>query len=96
MVVVIDSDQVAELQVAGSGCGLTSNALHSAAIAEEHERVVVDQLEVGLVEDGRCMRLRNSETDCIGETLAERASRDFNTGGIVRLWVARCDAIDLL
>jgi hypothetical protein len=69
VVVVIDGDQVAELQMAGCGGSFASNALHSAAITEEHERVVVDQLEVWLVENGRSMRLRNSETNGIGETL---------------------------
>jgi hypothetical protein len=58
--------------------------------------VVVDQVETGLVEDGRGMRLRNSETDSIGETLAKRTSGDFNTGGIVSLGVTGCDAVNLL
>lgn len=96
MVVVIDGNQVTKLQVAGSGCGFTGNALHGTSISEEHVGVVVDQLETGLVEDGRSMRLRNSKTDGIGETLTERASGDFNSRGVMRFGVAGGDAVELL
>ena len=96
MVVVVDGNQVAQLQVTGGRGCLASNTLHSAAITEEHVCVVVDEVEAGLVEDGCGMRLRNSETDGIGETLTERASGDLNTGGVVGLGVAGCDAVDLL
>ena len=96
MVVIVDGNQVAQLQVTGSGGSLAGNALHSAAIAEEHVCVVVDEVESGLVEDGCGMRLRNSKTDGIGETLAERASCDLNTGGVVSFGVTRSDAVDLL
>jgi hypothetical protein len=58
--------------------------------------VVVDQLVAGLVEDGCGVLLGDGETDGVGETLTERASGDFNTGGIVRLGVAGGDAVNLL
>jgi hypothetical protein len=96
VVIVVDGDQVAELQVTGHRRSLAGNALHGAAIAEEHEGVVVDQLEPGLVEDSRSVRLANGKTDGIGETLTERASGDFNAGSIVGLGVTGCDAVDLL
>jgi hypothetical protein len=40
--------------------------------------------------------LGHGETDGIGETLAERASGDFDTGSVVGLRVTGCDAVDLL
>lgn len=96
MVVVVDGNQVAQLQMTGSRGSLTGNTLHSTAITEEHVCVVVDQLEARLVENGGSMRLRNSETDGIGETLAEWAGGDFNTGGVMSFGVTGCDAVDLL
>ena len=96
MVIVVDGNQVAQLQMTGSGGSLAGNTLHGAAITEEHKCVVVDQVEAGLVEDSRGMRLRDSETDGIGETLAERASGDLNTRSVVSFGVARGDAVDLL
>lgn len=96
MVVVVDGDQVAQLQMTGSGGSLAGNTLHGAAITEEHVCVVVEKLEAGLVEDGRSMRLRNSETDGIGEALTERAGGDLNAGSVVGFGVAGSDAVDLL
>jgi hypothetical protein len=58
--------------------------------------VVVDQLEAGLVEDSGSVGLCHGETDGIGETLAERAGGDLDTGGVVSLRVTRCDGVDLL
>lgn len=96
VVVVVDGNQVAELQVTSHGSSLAGNALHGAAIAEEHVSVVVDKLKVGLIENGGSMRLANSETDGVGETLTKGASGDFNTGSVVRLGVTGGDAVDLL
>jgi hypothetical protein len=59
VVVVVDGNQVAELQMAGSGGSLAGNALHSAAIAEEAVCVVVDQIIAGLVEDSGSVLLGN-------------------------------------
>ena len=96
VVVIVDSNQIAELQVTSSRSSFTGNTLHSASITEEHECVVVDKLEARFVEDSRSVRLSNGKTDSIGETLTERASSDLNSGGIMCLGVAGGDAIDLL
>jgi hypothetical protein len=58
--------------------------------------MVVDQLEVGLVEDGGGVLLSNGETDGVGEALTERARRDLDTGSVVGFGVAGSDAVDLL
>jgi hypothetical protein len=82
--------------VTSSRSSLAGNTLHGAAITEEHVSVVVDQIEAGLVENGCSMRLRNSKTDGIGETLSERTGGDFNARSIVGLGMTGCDAVDLL
>lgn len=69
VVVIVDGDQIAELQVTSSRSSLAGNTFHSTSITEEHECVVVDKLEARLVEDSRSVRLSNGKTDGIGETL---------------------------
>jgi hypothetical protein len=96
VVVIIDGNQVAELQVASHRSSLAGNTLHSASIAEESVCEVVDQFESGLVEDGSSVLLCNGKTDGVGETLAERASGDLNTGGVVGFGMTGSDAVDLL
>jgi len=70
MVVIIDHDKIAQLQVAGSTSCFASNALHSTAIAEDAVGVVVDYLEAWLVELGRGVSLCNCKTNSVGEALA--------------------------
>lgn len=96
MVVVVDGDEVSELQMTSHRSCLAGDTFHSAAITEEHICVVVDQLEAGLVEDCRSMRLADSETDGIGETLTERAGSDFDTGGVMGFGVTGADTVNLL
>ena len=96
MVVVVDGNQVAELQVTSSGSSLAGNTLHGTSITEEHVGVVVDELKARLVEDSRSVRLCNGKTDGIGETLTKRASSNLDTGGVVGLGVTGGDAVDLL
>lgn len=96
VVVVVDGNQVAELQVTGHGGSLGGNTLHSTAITEEGVGVVVEQLKAGLVEDTTRVGLGNGQTDSVGETLTQRTSGDLNTGGVVSLGVTRGDAVELL
>ena len=96
VVVVVDHDEVTELQVTSSTGGLTGNTLHCATITEEAVGVVVNQVVVWLVEDGGSVGLGDSETDGVGETLTKRTSGDLNAWCVVRFWVTRCDAVDLL
>ena len=95
VVVVVEGDQVAELQVTGSGGSLGGNTLHGAAITEEAVGVVVDKLVAGLVEGTSGLALSHGETDGIGETLAERTSGDLNALGVVGLGVTGGDAVEL-
>jgi hypothetical protein len=96
VVVIVDHDEVAELQVAGHGCGLGGDTLHSTAVTEEGVCVVVEQLVAGLVEDGGRVPLSNGKTDSVGKALAEGTSGDLDTGGVVGLRVTRSDRVNLL
>lgn len=94
MVVIVDGNQVAELQVTGSGGGLRGNTLHSATITEEAVGVVVDQVEAGLVKGTSGLSLGHGKTNGVGETLAEGTGGDLNTGGVVGLGVTGGDAVN--
>ena len=96
MVVIVDGNQVAKLEVTSHRGSLAGNTLHSAAITEEHVGVVVEKLEAGLVEDTAGVSLSHCETNSVGETLAKRTSSDLNTGGVVSLGVTGGDAVELL
>lgn len=93
VVVIVDCDEVAQLQVTRSASRLTCNTLHSTAIAEEAVCVVVDKLVAILIEGRRGVSLSYGQPNSIGETLAERTSCDLDTGGVVGLGVTGCDAI---
>ena len=95
MVVVVDTNQIAELQVSCQRRRLAGNTFHGTSISKEAEGVVVDQLESWLVEHASGVCLSDSKTDSIGEALSERSSRHLDTGRIVRLRVARRYAVDL-
>jgi hypothetical protein len=96
VVVVIDGNEVAQLQVASHGGGLGGDTLHGATITEETVGVVVDKVKAGLVEDTSSVSLGNGQTDGVGETLAKRTSGDLDTGGVVSLGVTGGDAVELL
>ena len=96
VVVIVNGNQVAELEMASHGCSLAGNTLHSTTITEEREGVVVDQIKAGLVELSSGVRLGNGKTDSVGETLAERTGGDLNARCVVVCRMAGCFAVDLL
>lgn len=96
VVVIVDGNQVAQLQVTGEGSSLAGNTLHVASITHEDICVVVNKLESGLVELSSSVLLGNGKTNSVSKTLAERASGDLNAGGIVGFRVTGGDAVDVL
>lgn len=96
VVVIVDGNEVAELQVAGQRACLARDTLHQATITEEAVCVVVDQVEARLVVDGSGVGLGNGETDSVADSLAQRAGGDLDTWGVVGLGVARSDAVNML
>lgn len=96
MIVIVDHDEVAQLQVTGSTSSFASDALHSTAITEETIGMVIDQLETWLIENGSCMGLGHCKTNGIRESLAEWASSDLDARGILTFWMAGGDAVNSL
>lgn len=96
VVVIVDGNEVAELQVAGQRACLARDTLHQATITKEAVCVVVDQVEARLVVDGSGVGLGNGETDSVADSLAQRAGGDLDTWGVVGLGVARSDAVNML
>lgn len=96
MVVIVDGNQIAQLEMASSRGGLTGDTLHGTAITKEDIGVIVGELIARLVEHTSGVSLGNGKTDCVGEALSERAGSDFNTGSIVGLRMTRSYAVDLL
>jgi len=94
VVVVVDGNQVAELQVTSGGGSLRGNTLHGATVTEEAVGVVVDEVEAGLVEGTSGLGLGHGKTNSVGETLTKRTSGDLDTGGVVSLGVTGGDAVN--
>ena len=75
VVVVVDVDETAEAEVAGERRRLVAHALFEAAVAADHEHVVVDDLGA---EPRAEVRLGEADADPVGEALAERAGGDLD------------------
>lgn len=83
VVVIVDGNQLAQLQVTGLGSSLGGDTLHSTSITEVGVGEVVEELKIGLVEAGSVVSFSHGETDSVGEALAERAGGDLNSGGVM-------------
>ena len=70
VIVIIDGNQVAKLEMTSNTGRFAGNSLHGAAISEEAVGVVIDKVKVGLVELGACVSLCHCETHRIREALA--------------------------
>ena len=69
MIIIVDHDEIAKLQVASSAGSFTGNAFHSTTISKKGECMIVDQLEAWLVELGSCMGLCNGKADGVCKPL---------------------------
>lgn len=96
VVIVIDSNQIAELQMASKAGCFTSNAFLSTAIAEKHVGVVVNQIVARLVEFCSRVCLSNGKTNSITKALSKGPRGDLNARRVMRLRMAGGDAIDSL
>jgi hypothetical protein len=88
VVIVVDCNKVAELQMPCQRGSLAGHALLHASIAQEDICVVVDQLKSGLVVDSGTMLRGNGKTHGVGKALSKRSTGNFDTVGIVSLGVA--------
>ena len=86
VVVVVHTDQVAQVLVASERRRLVADAFHEAAITGDDERVVVDDVGAELATQ---VPLGECHSDGIGEALAERTGGHLHAGGVADLGVAR-------
>ena len=96
VVVVPDSNQVAELKVSSERRSFGGDTLHQATITEEAVCVVVNKVEVVLVEGGGSVSLGDGKTDGVADTLTEGTSGHLNSGGVMGLRVTGSDAVQFL
>ena len=88
-VVVVERDELAQPPRAGERARLVRDALHQAAVADEHVRVVVDDRVARHVELACEQRLGERHAHRVGEALAERAGRRLHAGRNPRFRVSR-------
>ncbi len=75
LVVVVEDDQLAQLQVAGERDHLVRHTLHQAAVPHQRVGVVIDD---GVAELGVQHPLRHRHADGIGDPLAQRPRGDLD------------------
>ena len=85
VVVVVDRDEVAELEVAGEGGGLVADAFHEVAVAADRERVVVAELGA---EAGPKVLLGQRDAHGVADALTERPGGDLDVLDVALLGVA--------
>ncbi len=95
VVVVVEDDELAELEVAGERGGLARDALHQVAVARDRVREVVDDRVAVAVEARREVRLRYRHADRVREALTERTGRGLDARRQPVLRVARRERVPL-
>ncbi|KAI3491949.1 hypothetical protein L1887_43658 [Cichorium endivia] len=95
VVVVVEGDEVAELEVTGERGGLGRDALLQAAVTGEHVGGVGEEGEAVLVEGGGEVGLCDGETDRVGKALSEGAGGDLDALGVAGLGVTGGLGVDL-
>ena len=80
-VVIIDQRELAELQMAGQGCGLAGHALHQVAIAHERPGAVVHDGVVGGVAPRGQEPLGQRHADRVAHALPERPGGGLDARG---------------
>jgi hypothetical protein len=96
VIVIIDHDQIAKLQMACKAGSFACNTLLRTPITKEAVSVVVNQIKTWLVEDRTSVCLGDGQANRIAETLTQRASCNLDTRGVKSFWVAGSDTIDML
>ena len=94
MIIIIYHDQVPQLQMPGSTRGFARDTLHCTAITEKGKRMVIDQLETGLIKFGCSMGLCNGKTHGIGEPLTKWTCGHLDAWSILSFWMTRSNAIN--
>ncbi len=101
-VVVVERDQLAEPEPAGERSRLVADALHQAAVADDHKRAMIDDGMAGPVELRGKRLFGDRHADRVGEALAERPGGGLDAEGDAefrmprRLGMKLAEALELL
>ena len=87
LVVVENRNQVIQLLVPSKRSCFVADALHQAPIAHDHVGVMVGCL---FAERRTQVPLGKCHSNCVGETLSQRARCYFNPCGVTYFWMAWC------
>lgn len=96
VVVIVNADEVAQLEVTCERRSLARDTLHQATVTEKAVCVVVNDVETRFVEGGSGVSLSHGQTNSIADTLAQGTSGNLNSGGVMGLGVAGSLAVDCL
>ncbi len=95
LIVVIQTDELAEFQRAGERTGFVRYPLHQAAIAEEYPGPVIDDLVARTIERRGKHFLCERHADCVGYALPERPGRGLDRQVAFAFRVARSPVTEL-
>ena len=87
-VVVVNTDQLAEAQHAGQRAGFVRDALHQAAVTQQHPGPVVDDFMLRTVELGRQQPLPQRHAHRVGQALSKGPGGSLDTDPDVEFRVA--------
>ena len=87
VILIVEINEFAQLQVSGQRRSFVGDALHKIAIAADGVRVVIDDLVSGPVITRCEPRLGDRDAYSVGETLPERSRGDFHVGRLAALRV---------
>ncbi len=89
LVVVVQADQLAQLQVTRQRRRLGGDAFHQVAVADEGPGAVVDHGVAGAVVGAGQLRLGDGHADRVGEPLPQRAGGDLDARRVAALRMPR-------
>src|SRR5687768_18280075 len=95
VIVVVESDQLAEPQVSGEGGCLVRHAFHHVTIAGDEVCVVIDDVVTRPIEKGSKLRFGDGHADCIPNTLSEWTGCRLDARSVAELGMPRRAAFPL-
>ncbi len=85
VILVVEPDQLAELQVARERTRLVRNPLHQVAVGRDEIREMIDDVVAGAVEERRELRFGDRHADHVARALTERSRRRFHARRVPEL-----------
>ena len=90
VIVIVQVDQLAQLEMPSQAGGFAGNAFHHVAIAHNGICIVIDDVKVGPVEMAGQPALSHGHAYTIGKPLAQWTGGGFNARRVAKLWMTGC------